>query len=142
VRANSTASLPLTSWPRKLAAAILIVYWIALVAGTHVPHPPQLIFPRAITDKWLHLMAYAGLAFLLSLNWAMRRPWAWWHALALLGALAAFGAADEITQIPVGRDCDPIDWVADMVGATAGLAIFIAAWSVWRMAAVRRASPQ
>jgi VanZ family protein len=135
-----TAARPPATWPRKLAAAILILYWIALVAGTHVPQPPVLIFPRALTDKWLHMMAYAGLAFLLSLNWALWRPWGWWHSVAILGALAAFGALDEITQIPVGRDCDPIDWVADVIGSAAGLAIFLVVRTAWRMVAVRQAS--
>jgi len=134
-----TAAHPPANWPRRLAAAILVVYWIALVAGTHVPQPPMLIFPRALSDKWLHMLAYVGLSFLLSLNWSLWRPWAWWHALAVLGALAAFGAVDEITQIPVGRDCEPMDWVADVIGSTVGLAIFLAVRTAWRMAAGPRA---
>lgn len=136
--AELTAAHPPANWPRKLAAAILVVYWLALVAGTHVPQPPELIFPRALSDKWLHMLAYAGLSFLLSLNWSLWRPWAWWHAVAVLSALAAFGAVDEITQIPVGRNCDSMDWVADIIGSTAGLAIFLVVRFAWRMVAGSR----
>jgi VanZ family protein len=34
-----------------------------------------------------------------------------------------YGALDELLQIPVGRHCDLWDWVADMGGVAAVLAV-------------------
>jgi hypothetical protein len=35
------------------------------------------------------------------------------------------GALDEITQIPVHRDCDFWDWTADSCGAAAGVLLYV-----------------
>ena len=121
-----------TTWIRKAAAFALAIYWMALVAGTHVPRPPQLLIPRGLSDKWIHLLAYTGLAFLLCVNWSLRRHWNWRHCAALVALLALFGAVDELTQIPVGRECEFLDWIADVLGTSAGLLLFLAAWLVQR----------
>jgi VanZ family protein len=125
-----------TTWTKKVAGAVLVCYWLALVAGTHVPAPPHLLV-RGVSDKWLHLVAYAGLAFLVCVNWSLWRPWNWRHCLALVAALALFGAIDELTQIPVGRECDLADWVADMIGTGLGLTAFVALWLVQRRGSAR-----
>jgi VanZ family protein len=39
--------------------------------------------------------------------------------------VAILGAIDELTQIPVGRDCSFWDWTADISGAAAGLLLFV-----------------
>jgi VanZ family protein len=119
---------------RTWALALLVVYWLALFAGTHVPHAPQLLLPKDVSDKLLHLTAYAGLAFLICLNWSFRWPLNWRHGVLVLALLAAFGGLDEVTQIPVGRDCDLVDWYADVIGATAGVGLFLLAASVFRLA--------
>ena len=123
---------------KKAALAVLVCYWMALVISTHIPHPPHLIFPQSISDKVLHLCAYAGLSFLLSFNWALRRPLGWQQWLGIVAGLAAFGAVDEVTQIPVGRQCDVFDWLADVTGIVVGSVLFLAASHVVRGAAQRQ----
>jgi hypothetical protein len=56
----------------KLATGLLILYWVALVTSTHVPRLPVQIPGGG--DKVAHFIAFAGLAFLVSWNWATRRP--------------------------------------------------------------------
>ncbi len=122
---------------KKVALVALMCYGVALVISTHIPHPPQLIFPQGITDKVLHLSAYFGLSFLLAFNWALRRTLGWRQWLGIVAILAAFGGIDEVTQIPVGRQCDVFDWLADMTGIVLGLVSFLAASFVVRGPAER-----
>ena len=72
------------------------------------------------------------MAFLLALNAALRRRFSWRTAVAIVALLAAFGAFDELTQPLVGRDCDMLDWCADVTGTLLGLAAFRLATAVWR----------
>jgi len=125
---------------RKSALFVLVCYWVALAIGTHIPHPPHVIFPRGTSDKMLHLVAYAGLAFLLSFNWSLRRPFGWRQWLGVVAILAAFGGIDEVTQIPVGRECDAIDWLADLTGIIGGSLLFGAVALVVRGPAARLTS--
>jgi VanZ family protein len=115
------------------ALALLVVYWLALILGTHVPQAPHVLLPKDVSDKLLHLTAYCGLALLICLNWSLRRPLNWRHGVIVLALLACFGALDEVTQIPVGRDCDLADWYADVIGATAGVGLFLLAAGVFRL---------
>src|SRR5262249_11339386 len=75
------------------------------------------------TDKLLHISAYAGLAFLLSLCifWSRKVPW--WQFAALFVVVIAFGGLDELTQPPFGRTADWHDWYADVGGTTIGLSL-------------------
>jgi VanZ family protein len=41
----------------------------------------------------------------------------------VLLALAAFAVLDEATQPVFGRHADPLDWVYDCIGLTAGLVL-------------------
>jgi VanZ family protein len=112
-----------TLWRNRAALAVLIVYWLALIFTTHIPQLSR-IFPFSLWDKIEHFSAYAGLSFLISLNWSLRSSMGrrqWWM---IVGLVAAFGATDEITQIPFGRACDALDWVADMLGSLSGIGIF------------------
>jgi VanZ family protein len=115
------------------ALTLLVVYWLALFVSTHVPLAPQAILPKNVSDKLLHLTAYGGLAFLICLNWSLRRPLGWRQAAIVLALVAGFGALDEVTQIPVGRDCDLVDWTADVTGATVGVGLFLLVGSLFRL---------
>jgi VanZ family protein len=116
---------------KRLALAALAVYWLALFAGTHTPRTPHALELGGL-DKWAHAGAYGGLAFLLAWNTALRRGFSWRAAAAIVCLLAAFGAFDELTQTLVGRDCDLLDWMADMAGTLVGLAAFRLATVVHR----------
>ncbi len=114
--------LPPLSTLCKLALA---GYVIALLTGTHLP-PTTPFLPSGDFDKLYHFTAYAILAGLLATTWqfaggnlTFRHLWWAWVAVAV------FGALDEITQIPVHRDCSFWDWTADAIGAAVGLLLFV-----------------
>jgi VanZ family protein len=103
----------------------LAVYWLIIFTGTHIP-PTSSLMPPEANDKLLHFTAYFLLAFGIALTWQLgsgilnsRHLWIVW-VVAIV-----YGAVDEITQIPVHRDCDFWDWTADSCGAAAGVLIFV-----------------
>ena len=110
--------------PIRLA---LIAYWVALFVGTHIPTVPAGV--AEVSDKLLHYLAYGGLAGLMALDRFVRGRLSTsreaWRVLGLLWLiLAIYGAVDELLQSPVGRTTDFGDWLADVIGAACGLALF------------------
>jgi VanZ family protein len=127
--------MPLTTQQsHRLVAWALGAYWLALFSGTHYPKPPEVVL--GANDKVLHFSGYLGLAFLLVALRQVSMPLDR-RKLAIIVATAvalasAYGVFDEITQIPVGRDCSLLDWVADTSGAVVGALLAAAAFSSWR----------
>jgi VanZ family protein len=78
----------------------------------------------SVWDKALHGIEYAGLALLLCRAW--RVEGAAWPQAMLLGLILASGyaATDEWHQafVPL-RDANVRDWLADTIGAAAGVAL-------------------
>ena len=108
----------------RLASLLLVIYWVALFTGTHIP---PVGVPRIDNiDKLLHFSAFAGLAFLLA--WAIPTQAGKPRWNVLIASLAAIGyaAIDEFSQIPVGRTADMWDWLADCAGVTLGLVAYLA----------------
>ena len=110
-----------------LSRVALAGFWIAIFTATHMPISTT-IGPPDCGDKIAHFSGYLILAFLLATTWQLaggiltRR-----HLVFVWLAVIAYGAFDEVTQIPVGRDCEFLDWVADAAGAATGLLLFVAA---------------
>jgi VanZ family protein len=105
----------------------LVGYWLALFVGTHIPRIPKpLEMPGG--DKWQHFAAYAGLAFLLAACRSFRKPLTWRLALSVAAIVIGYGIVDELTQIPVGRDAEFNDWLADSVGTGIGIGL-LAVWN-------------
>lgn len=105
---------------------VLTLYWLAMFIGSHVKLRDA-VHVFHIRDKVLHFVAYAGLAFLAAWYQRFRKGSVGWLDLgAILTLVASYGVLDEITQIPVGRTADPLDWLADAAGAVAGLTAFLA----------------
>ena len=103
---------------RRAAALLLIIYWVALFLGTHLPAPLPAV---QANDKLLHLGAFAGLSFLMAAvlagTWPRLRI-----LLSAFGIVVAYGALDELSQLPIpGRQGDLWDWLADITGAALGL---------------------
>jgi VanZ family protein len=123
-----TSRLPSKDKPlapqQKIPWKILLLsgFWTAVFIATHLPRVPRVV--GKVSDKTLHFAAFAILGFLLSWVLASRHKNVWRHAFFVLLIIAIYGAIDELLQIPVGRHCDFRDWIADMVGATAGLLLF------------------
>lgn len=105
-------------------------YFLALVAGTHLP-PAALRMPPRFSDKLLHFGGYTVLAFLLAMAWETSTGRLNGRHLRLLWtAIMVFAVVDEVTQLLVGRDAEVGDWLADGVGAAVGLLLFCA-WRRW-----------
>jgi len=105
----------------RIASLCLIAYWLALFTGTHLPRVRLPHMTGANDDKILHVLAFAGLSFLLA--WAIPTKITDRFRNVRLAALAAifYGALDELTQIPVGRTADWKDLIADIIGAVVGI---------------------
>ena len=118
----------------------LACYWLGLFVATHVP-TDMVSLPGQVSDKLPHFLAYAGLAILLAAAWQITAGRLSWRQLCGAWVLLVFYAAiDESTQIPVGRHASIWDWVADLAGAAAGLAIFLG-WNRCRRAGGASSKP-
>jgi VanZ family protein len=107
-------------WPYVLA-------WAALIAGlSSIPNNFPPTDPSELNaDKLVHFGLYfvlAALAVAAAMRRGARAPIAA-VAVIVVAAAALFGAADEIYQgrIP-GRDPNPVDWAADVLGTIFGAA--------------------
>jgi putative peptidoglycan lipid II flippase len=110
---------------------VLSVYWLALAVGSHWP---RLDFSRMTgighdalplgLDKWLHVLGYAGLAFLATLaNLGGGTGRAGGPRRAAV--LVVYAALDELTQgFFAGREVG----LADFAASCAGLALGLASW--------------
>jgi VanZ family protein len=109
-----------------ISKVALGLYVLVLFTATHVP-PNTPFLPPEIghIDKLYHFTAYAILAALIATTWQLSSGVLTKGQLVCLWIVILFlGAVDELTQIPVHRDCDFWDWVADACGSAAGLWAF------------------
>jgi len=117
---------PLPDRGRWGAALLLLAYMGTVFALSHTSRPPVPEFLQGLSDKVLHAVEYAPLAFL----WGRvcggspgRRALLGWAAAGL------FGLTDEFHQAFVpGRESSLLDWAADLAGAAAGAAVL--AWTL------------
>lgn len=112
----------------RIAVIALGCYWVLMFISTHIPAnavPPLHISNKFIvSDKFIHAVAFAGLAFLLS--WALptnsSRPFRNVLFAGVIGIL--YACLDELLQIPVGRTADWNDLWADCLGILFGLLLY------------------
>jgi VanZ family protein len=115
--------MPCRSPSTRTVTVALVVYWVVLCIGTHLPG--GFVGTPLVSDKTLHFLAYAGLSFLI----AMLLPLLGLrdsrvYLIALLVAVG-YGAVDELGQILIpGRTADAVDWFADLAGAVVGLVCY------------------
>lgn len=124
---------------RRSAWVLTGIYWLCLFAMTHVPAPrlPQV----GVSDKTAHMTAYALLALGLGISLWLGRFSPVKACLIALAIAAAYGAVDEISQIPVGRIADVNDWFADLTGAVVACLIVLATRLILRARNWRDAPP-
>jgi VanZ family protein len=122
---------------RWSSMGVVAIYWLGMFVGTHYPTPPHT--PLGNVDKWMHFSAYLGLALLLSIATAVRRPVSLAIGLAIVLLLAGYGVFDELTQPLFGRDCELLDWCADVAGILIGTTCFQIGALVWRQRTSREA---
>ncbi len=99
--------------PLALGAAILVL--------SHLPKSALPTFGLHYRVK--HALAYGALAAVCLLATAGCRTAV--RVLATLGIIMAVGAVDELTQPWFGRRCGVSDWLCDLAGAGAVLAIWL-----------------
>jgi VanZ family protein len=118
----SAASKPWLAAAILWTAAILVVNSISVSDPTWQP-------PFAGADKLTHAFMYGVASFTWRRGFASTRDAATWRVVA---GVALLGALDEWHQrIVPGRSADLFDWVADVVGAWLGVAL-------WHWLKVRR----
>jgi len=110
----------------RIAKILLLVYWLAMFVGTHIPRSVTPPGPSGF-DKLLHLAGFGGLAWLLAWTVSRHRRLPIARLIGLFCVVAAYGVVDELTQIPVGRDGSVYDWLADLMGGAAGIGVFLLA---------------
>lgn len=115
--------IQLTIFGIRLAPILLVVYWIMLFTGTHLPG--SALKSLSYNDKLLHCGAFAGLAFLLA--WALPKNLFGRIPSVLLAAIITmtYAVLDEWTQAFVpNRTPDFKDFVADCFGMLLGFAAY------------------
>lgn len=103
----------------------LAVYWVVLLAATSFP--TDRIPSLGVSDKIKHFGAYLVLAALLNLALMFQNKWENIKDKAAPAAVVIatlYGILDEIHQIFIpGRSAEFLDFIADMIGALAGVFI-------------------
>ncbi len=122
---------------RRLRAwAPALLYMAGIFAASA---QPTVRLPRlGHSDKVLHFAAYAGLGTTLAYAGARTAL----GPLPLIAIGSLYGASDEFHQgfVP-GRTPDPLDWVADTLGAIAGVLAVYGYFSRRRARAASSAAP-
>ncbi|HVW73621.1 MAG TPA: VanZ family protein [Rhizomicrobium sp.] len=101
-------------WVRRAGAWLFWPAAVVVVWGELTPHPPGMA--ALLWDKAEHFIAYFGLTLFASLAWGVRRSLAW-----VFAGVVALGGTLEIIQSFVGRDAEWGDFLANDLGALAGL---------------------
>lgn len=106
---------------RRWVAPVLWACAIGLL--TSWPNPPSVPAPEG-TDKAVHALLYSTFG-LLTQRSAWRIRFERRRALMVAVGLALFAAVDEWHQLFIpGRSMELGDWIADSVGALAGIIIY------------------
>ena len=110
---------------RRVLWVLTAVYWAVLFTLTHLP--PNRVPHGPSNDKLQHFGAYFVLSLMLGATlWVALPPKRRLLPVIIFVVAALYGAFDEFTQIPVGRDAEFMDWCADISGAAAaGLIFFV-----------------
>jgi VanZ family protein len=119
-------------------------YWLALFISTHLPIV-RLASSHGTTDKFVHVAAFTGLSILLAITWRLSAGRLRGRDLVSVWALVMlYGALEETTQPLMNRTASHIDWLADAIGATLGLAIYQIVLEHWiaRFLAASRNEPE
>ena len=111
-----------TRWVGRGLWLVTLAYWAAMFVLTHLPRE-RLPQRPSVGDKVAHYTSYlvlgCALGVTLWVNNPARRNTLW----LVLAAGLAYGAADELLQPLVGRDCELLDWLADAGGVCTAVAL-------------------
>ena len=124
---------------RGWAVLMLGLYWALLFVGTHLP--PDDVPEIEASDKTLHFLAYAGLAFLTAASSAILTSRLGLRWVITIVLLAGYAALDEFTQPLVGRTAEMADWLADLTGVVVGLIAYTVVRAIFNLLKPRRQIP-
>lgn len=116
---------------QKLTIISLLIYWPTIFILAHIPIP-EVVEKAGVSDKSLHFLTHLILVFLLWYSICPDRKVHWRGTVVWLILLTAmgYGGADELLQRYVGRTCAVTDFLANVVGAFAGL-ILVTFFTFW-----------
>ena len=101
----------------RLLIVCWVGFWIASFIATHVPREAVERVAVPVSDKVIHFLMYFLLTLMGGRVLALRGRRLSTGRLAFwLVVYLAYGAFDELTQIPVGRHASLYDWLADALG--------------------------
>ena len=101
---------------RRRWAALVVAFAVVVLAASLVPLPDGNSGPAGI-DKLAHFAGYAAIAFAAGMAPEKTTDRA---LVAVVLAVAGFGAGIEVVQPTVGRTASLLDSVANLAGATVG----------------------
>ncbi|QEG33615.1 VanZ family protein [Bythopirellula goksoeyrii] len=120
---QQTTTMQRIQWAASLARRATFLCLVVMFIGTHLPGnaAPSVQYH----DKLIHFLAYTTLTFGILASWELSTgPLLPIHYFVVWLAATLYAAIDEITQIPVGRTCDGLDWLCDVLGIVVGLTLF------------------
>ncbi len=98
----------------------ITIFILSSMSGPEI----QAINVLDVWDKAAHAIAFAAGAVVLAIALRISTGWSWMKIM-IVGAFAIslFGATDEWHQLytPKRSGADPLDWLADTIGAVAGV---------------------
>ena len=108
----------------KYILIALAVYWPAVFVLTHIP-VPQIAAQSGMSDKTMHVMAYFSLTFLIwcavspynRAHWNAAKPW------IVVLCILVYAVIDEVLQMPVGRQAEVSDFLANLFGMALAMSI-------------------
>jgi len=113
----------------RLATIVLVLYWIALFTGTHMPSPPRV--GVRFNDKVQHFTAFFGLATLLYWVVPARRNVMRKIGIVLFVAIT-YAAFDEWTQrFSPRRTVDIRDFVTNISGIMTATLVYVISRAIW-----------
>ena len=113
----------------RLATVVLVIYWIALFTGTHMPSPPRI--GVGVNDKVKHFVAFFGLATLLYWVAPGHRGPLKKVAFVLFVAIT-YAAVDESTQaFSPNRTVDLNDFFANSAGILAATLVYLVSRAIF-----------
>ena len=94
-----------------------------LAVGAVLSYSPLGTRRGCVYSTIIHVMIYGLLTWML-LRALAGRGWRWAVPVSLV-LVMAIAAANELTQPLVGRGCSLLDWLTDLAGAAAAIALWL-----------------